>query len=82
MTMKCTSKYCTNEFDDESAIGFIYLGRMGYWIFRSSGLSMSNERVLKMDYGLTKYEDLVGKTITLAVRKYRLGNGFVLVDVK
>ncbi|MDE1834971.1 MAG: hypothetical protein KGH64_06580 [Candidatus Micrarchaeota archaeon] len=52
-------------------------------IIREYRLGFKAEQTLKIKYHMTRYEDLVGKEITLDVKRYKLGfNGFVLVDVR
>ena len=45
-------------------------------------LGISNEIILKKKFGITSYGALIGKTLTLGVKKYTKGNGFIVVDLK
>ncbi len=46
-------------------------------------LGIKNEKLLAAKFKLKGYEELVGKTLALQVKKYPLGhNGFVIIDVK
>jgi len=45
-------------------------------------LSISNEQVLAKFFGMKSYEALIGKTLTLTVKHFKLGhNGFVITQV-
>jgi len=45
-------------------------------------LSITNEQLLAKQFGMKDYADLVGKTLTLTVKHFKLGhNGFVITAV-
>ena len=44
--------------------------------------SQTNETLAAKKFGIKSYADLVGKYLTLSVKHYQQGNGFVLEDIR
>lgn len=45
-------------------------------------LGQKNETILSKKFGFKSYSELIGATLVLSVKKYNLGNGFVIEEVK
>ena len=44
-------------------------------------LGIKNEKIAAKKFGIKDYAELVDRTLTLKVKKFNVGNGFVLVDI-
>ncbi len=72
--------YMNHNGDKERAGYFKVLNQKGST--KEFRLGVKNEIVLKSKFNVLNYIELVGATLILQVKKYNLGNGFVVVDLK
>ena len=51
-------------------------------VSRTWTLTTFNQKIAKEKFGIKSYEALAGKVVTTRIKKYGIGNGFVITDVK
>lgn len=63
--------------------------RSGYYMVKTDKgtqkkfrLGINNEKILKNKFKCAGYGDIIGKVLILQVKKYNLGNGFIVADLK
>lgn len=80
LTFLGRQQYIARDGTPKSA-GMYKVEAQGIGVPQQFRLGIKNEKLAAKRYGMKNYEDLVGKLLTLKVKKFQLGQGFVLMDI-